>query len=48
MENSNLCLELLLKAGGIDIHLIDSNKLSPYQIALNAKNQRAIRLLMDY
>ena len=35
---SNKCLQSLLAGGGIDIHLIDSNKLSAYQIALNSKN----------
>jgi vancomycin resistance protein YoaR len=48
LTGSNDCLTYLLDAGGIDIHLIDSNKLSAYQIALNSKNNKAVKLLMDY
>ena len=46
--HSNDCLKLLLQMGGIDIHLIDNNKLSTYQLALNSKNEEAVRLLMEY
>lgn len=45
---SNDALKVLLDYGGVDIHLIDSNKLSAYQISLNAKNEAAIKMLMDY
>jgi hypothetical protein len=34
--------------GGVDIHLIDANKLSAYQMALNCKNEKALKLLMEY
>jgi hypothetical protein len=39
---------LLLSMGAVDIHLIDANKLSAYQIALNCKNEQALKLLMDF
>ena len=48
LTGSNECLKYLLEAGGVDIHLIDSNKLSAYQIALNSKNEKAVKLLMEY
>lgn len=34
--------------GAVDIHLIDANKLSAYQIALNCKNEQALKLLMEF
>ena len=48
LAGSNDCLKLLLEAGGIDIHGIDSNKLSAYQIALNSKNEGAVKMLLQY
>lgn len=48
LNNSNDCLQLLLEVGGIDIHVIDSNKLSAYNLALNSKNETAIKLLLQY
>ena len=48
LTGSNNCLKWLLLAGGIDIHLIDTNKLSAYQMALNAKNEKAVKMLMEY
>ena len=41
-------MALLLGMGAVDIHLIDANKLSAYQIALNCKNEQALKLLMDF
>lgn len=41
-------LEILLHYGGIDIHKINNNKLTTYQIAVNAQNERAVKLLMGY
>jgi ankyrin repeat protein len=38
LNHSNQCLALLLNMGAVDIHLIDANKFSAYQIALNCKN----------
>jgi ankyrin repeat protein len=38
LSQGNQCIALLLKLGAVDIHLIDENKLSAYQIALNCKN----------
>ena len=38
----------MLTCGGVDIHVIDENKMSPYEIALNYRNDQAIRLLMSY
>ena len=48
LSGSNDCLQILLAAGGVDIHLIDGNKLSAYQIALNSKNEGAVKMLMGY
>lgn len=48
LTGSNNCLKELLEAGGIDIHLIDGNKLSAYQMALNSKNEKAVKMLMEY
>jgi hypothetical protein len=48
LSHAESSLETLLRAGGVDIHIIDSNKLSAYQLALNCKNQPAVRMLMDY
>lgn len=41
-------LESILNLGGVDIHILDEHKMSPYEIALNYKNDVAIRLLMGY
>lgn len=38
LAQSHTALEYLLRMGGVDIHLIDANKLSAYQMALNCKN----------
>lgn len=46
LNHSNECMGLLLGMGAVDIHLIDANKLSAYQIALNCKNEQALKLLM--
>jgi hypothetical protein len=48
LSHSNECLSLLLRLGAVDIHLIDGNKLSAYQIALNCKNEFALKLLMEF
>ena len=48
VNRSHKALEVLLNYGGIDIHVIDSNKMTPYEVALNYKNDTAIRLLMSY
>ena len=48
LHSSNECLSMLLNIGRVDIHMIDSNKLSAYQMALNNKNQLAVKMLMDY
>ena len=48
LTGSNDSLKILLDYGGIDIHLIDSNKLSAYQIAMSSKNENAVRMLMEY
>lgn len=48
LSQSNQCLMWLLKTGGVDIHLIDGNKLSAYQMALNCKNEVALKLLMEF
>lgn len=48
MNRSNQALEILLKYGGIDIHVINIQKRTPYEVALNYKNDIAIRLLMSY
>lgn len=48
LTRGNDCLALLLRIGAVDIHLIDANKLSAYQMALNSKNEVALKLLMDY
>lgn len=47
INRSHEALEVLLKCGGIKTHTNDQ-KLSPYEIALNYRNDRAIRLLMTY
>ena len=48
INRSHRALEVLLSYGGIDIHVIDSSKMTPYEISLNYKNDKAIRLLMSY
>jgi ankyrin repeat protein len=48
LTGSNDCLKVLLEAGGVDIHVIDSNKLSAYQTALNSKNDEAVKMLLQY
>lgn len=48
LSQSDSTLEYLLSMGGVDIHLIDTNKLSAYQMALNCKNEKALKLLMEY
>ena len=48
IHRSHKALEVLLGYGGIDIHVIDNHKMTPYEIALNYKNDIAIRILMSY
>ena len=48
INRAHKALEVFLGYGGIDIHVIDGNKMTPYEIALNYKNDTAIRLLMSY
>lgn len=48
INKSHSSLEKILMCGGVDIHIIDEHKMSPYEIALNYRNDRAIRLLMNY
>lgn len=48
INRAHQVLERVLELGGADIHLLDGHKMSPYEIALNYKNDKAIRLLMNY
>ena len=48
INRAHKALEVFLGYGGIDVHVIDGNKMTPYEIALNYKNDTAIRLLMNY
>lgn len=48
LNRAHEVLERVLELGGADIHVLDEHKMSPYEIALNCKNDRAIRLLMNY
>lgn len=48
INRSHKALDTILRCGGVDIHLLDEHKMSAYEIALNYKNDKAIRLLMNY
>jgi ankyrin repeat protein len=48
INRSHRVLERLFEYGGVDTHILDDQKMSPYEIAINHKNDRAIRLLMSY
>lgn len=38
INDSKNCMKILLLYGGVDIFLVDNNKLTSYQIALTNKN----------
>ncbi len=46
VHNSNLCLEYLLKCGGIDLDLVDNQGRNLLQLAMHCKNNTALELLM--
>ena len=48
LTGSNDCLMLILEIGGVDIHTIDNNKQTAYNIDLNSKNMVAVSLLMNH
>ncbi len=48
MYKSNAVLKILLEYGGIDLYVMNSKKLTAYQIALNLVNEQALQMLMKY
>jgi len=38
----------MLGYGGVDIHLIDSKKMTAYEVAINYNNEKAIKMLMNF
>lgn len=41
-------MQTLLEYGGVDIFLINNNRLTAYQLAVSNKNEHAIKLLVEY
>lgn len=48
LHESNAFLEQLLEYGGIDIFLVDNNKVTAYQMAISHNNEKAISELVEY
>ena len=48
LHDSNLFIEEVLDYGGVDIFLVDNNKITAYQMAISQKNEVAIRKLVEY
>jgi hypothetical protein len=45
---SNNIIKILLEYGGIDVYIINSKKLTAYQITLSSSNEDGLQMLMKY
>ncbi len=48
MNSSNECLEKLCEYGGVDYSCVNTSKMTPWEIAMNFKNDTAISLIVKY
>lgn len=45
---SHALLKSMLEFGGVDIFLVDSNRVTAYQMAISSQNEYATKKLVDY
>ena len=48
INESNDALSTILKYGAVDIGATDCKRMTAYELAINYKNEQAIRVLMNY